>query len=831
MTTDISTGWTVTATGGAVPAELAGRTVAATVPGCVHTDLLDAGLIPDPYLDENEAAVAWVGRTSWRYATTVTAPAAALRSSSEQVELVFDGLDTVCEISLNGEAIGSARNMHRSHRLGVTALLREGPNDLVVDFAAQLDAAEQASRDQVPRVHTNAHPFNAVRKMACNFGWDWGPDLVTAGIWRRVHVQRWHDARLAGLRTLVTVERAAHGTRDGATGRVEVHADVVRAPAGTAAGTPDSAAPLTLRAEVAGVTGTATVDGEHVTLTLTVPDVALWWPRGYGAQPLHDLLVTLDRGDEQLDRRDRRIGFRTVALDTTPDAHGTPFTIVVNDRPILVKGANWIPDDCFPSRVDRARYERSIGQGVDAGMNLLRVWGGGLYESDDFYDVCDEQGILVWQDFLFACAAYAEEPPLADEVTAEVREVVARLSGRASLALWNGNNENLWGYVDWNWGPQLDGLTWGRGYYLDVLPRMLAELDPTRPYSPGSPWSFDEGRHPNDPSHGTMHIWDVWNTTDYTAYRSYVPRFVSEFGYQGPPTWATLNRAVHDKPMAHDSPAMLSHQKAADGDGKLNRGIEPHLDVPADVEGWHWAMSVQQARAVTYGIEHFRSWQPVCMGTIVWQLNDCWPVTSWAAVDGDGRRKPLWYAVRRAYADRLLTIQPRGDGLAVAACNDTDATWEARIALRRMTFAGAERAVSSVAFTVAPRSTAVVPLAAALVAAASTTDEVLVAETGAERAFWFFAEDRDLELTAAWKTTSAEATPDGYAVHVTADTVQRDVCLLVDKVDPDAVVDDMGVTLLPGESHTFQVRSRTSLDPSRFLDPAVLRSTNQLVHH
>ena len=830
MRTPLPASWTLRATGGAAPAGLLGVTVAAVVPGCVHTDLLGAGVIPDPYLDDNEAALAWIGRSSWRYATRVDESAAA---PDERVELVFDGLDTVCSVAFDGQVLGSPRNMHRTHRFDVTSLLRGGGHELTVDFAAQLDAAEAASTEQGPRNHVNAHPYNAIRKMACNFGWDWGPDLVTAGIWRAVHVHRWHTARLGDVRTLVTV---ADGT-----GRVEVHADVVHAPSAPSApgaagphGAP-AEVPLRLRAELNGTSAdVAVLDGRAV-VVIEVPDVDLWWPRGHGDQPLHDLVVALLHvtplhGEEELDRQERRIGFRTVTLDTTPDEHGTPFTLVVNGRPILVKGANWIPDDCFPSRVDRARYGRRIADAVDAGMNLLRVWGGGIYESEDFYDLCDAQGVLVWQDFLFACAAYAEESPLADEIIAEATGAITRLGSHASLVLWNGNNENLWGHVDWHWADQLGDLTWGRGYYLDVLPRLVAELDPTRPYSPGSPWSFDESRHPNDPSHGTTHLWDVWNQLDYTAYRSSVPRFVAEFGYQGPPTWATLTRAVHDHPLTPRSPGMASHQKAEDGDAKLSRGIAPHLEIPADVEDWHWAMSVQQARAVTFGIEHFRSWQPVCSGSIVWQLNDCWPVTSWAAVDGDGRRKPLWYALRRVNADRLLTIQPRHGGLTLAVCNDTDTPWVGHAHVQRATFDGVERAVTTVPVAAPARSTTLVPLAAALLDGTDPRDELVLARLGDERALWFFGEDRRLSLVDAWKTSAAERTPDGYAVHVTADALQRDVCLLVDKVDPDAVVDDMLLTLLAGESHTFHVRSSRSVDPRRFLSPQVLRSTNQLVH-
>ena len=310
--------WVLSATGGQVPPSLVGVEVPATVPGTVHTDLLAAGLIDDPYLDTVEQEVQWIGRTAWRYATRLqVAPAAP----GERVDLVFSGLDTVCDVRLDGHVLGSPSNMHRTHRYDVTSLLAAGGNDLVVDFAGQLDAAEAMSLQQVPRVHTNDHPFNAIRKMACNFGWDWGPDLVTAGIWRDVHVERWHTARLADVRTLVTVE--------GTTGVVTVHADVVRSP-----GSPRE--PLELTAHVDGaatgpVTARTDVTNGHVVLRTEIPDVALWWPRGYGAQPLHDLRIALSTTGaepEELDHLERRIGFRTVTLDTTPDDRGVPFVAV-----------------------------------------------------------------------------------------------------------------------------------------------------------------------------------------------------------------------------------------------------------------------------------------------------------------------------------------------------------------------------------------------------------------------------------------------------------------------------------------------------------------------
>ncbi|MFG1899485.1 glycoside hydrolase family 2 protein [Micromonospora carbonacea] len=814
-------GWLLRAVAGSqVPPQVAGRSIPATVPGCVHTGLLAAGMIPDPYLDDNETALAWIGRTDWVYEATFDAPGDA----ADRVDLVCAGLDTVATLTLNGVEVGRAENMHRGHRFDVTSALRPGANTLTVRFDSPYRYAE-AHRDRLgDRPNAYPEPFHFIRKTACNFGWDWGPTLVTAGIWQDIGLHAWSTARLATVRPLVTVA-------DGV-GRVEVVVEVERAAtAGQATASGQAAdGPVTVRATVAGSAAEAVVAAGERTAALTVEvrDPALWWPRGYGDQPLHPLDVTLHAADgRELDAWSRRIGFRTVRLDTAPDAHGSAFTLVVNDVPVFARGANWIPDDAFPDRVTRQRLAHRFDQAVGANINLLRVWGGGRYESEDFYELADSLGLLVQQDFLFACAAYPEEEPFRSEVEAEAREQVTRLAAHPSLVLWTGNNENIWAWHDWGWQERLAGRTWGRGYYLDLLPRVVAELDPTRPYWPGSPWSGSEDVHPNDPARGSMHIWDVWNTDDYPKYREYVPRFVAEFGYQAPPAYATLRRAISDDPLAPDSPGMAHHQKAIDGDAKLQRGLDAHLPPPADFAEWHYFTQLNQARAIQLGVEHFRSHRPVCMGTIVWQLNDCWPVTSWAAVDGDGRRKPLWYALRRAYADRLLTVQPRDGGLALVAVNETGQPWRAPAAVTRVTADGEPRAKSAYDLDVPAYGKVELALPADLARPEEPRRELLVAEAGdAGRAFWFFAEDRDADWPAAEYDATVEQVDGGQRVRVTARTFLRDLTLFPDRLDPAAEVDEALVTLLPGESATFTVRAPRPLPAAALTARPVLRTVN-----
>ncbi|WP_454778495.1 glycoside hydrolase family 2 protein [Georgenia muralis] len=821
--TDLGGRWTCRALAGPVPAELADRLragIPGTVPGVVHLDLLAAGLIPDPYVGENEARLTWVGRTDWEYSRSFE----HVPDGHDRHELVAAGLDTVATIWLNDAEVGRTQNHHRGYRFDVAHLLRPGTNHVRVVITSALEEAERREAELGARPHSNPHPFNALRKPAYAFGWDWGPELVTAGIWRTIRLEGRSTARLSAVRPLTS-----YGA-DGA--RLDLRAEI------------DQPAPghtITVEVRGTGEAGDATsavlvsaTTGAGVGETqveLAVPGAAPWWPRSHGGQPLYPVTVTLAGPDGAVvDVWTGRVGFRTVTIDTSPDDVGNGFVIRVNGTDVYVRGANWIPDDTYLPRVDRASLATSLADAVEANMNLLRVWGGGIYESDDFYGLCDELGLLVWQDFTLACAAYSEDASLAEELEAEAREAVTRLCAHPSLALLNGGNENIWGWADWGWRAALRGATWGEGYYTRLLPDVVAELAPGVPYCEGSPYSFDRYLHPNDDVNGTMHIWDVWNRRDYTAYRDYRPRFVSEFGFQGPPAFSTLESVVRDEPRSPHGPQMLVHQKAEDGNGKLERGLGDHLPLPADYVDWHWATQLNQARAVRYGIEHFRSLAPYNTGAVMWQLNDCWPVVSWAAVDSHRIRKPLWFALREVFADRLVTVQPRDGSPAVVLHNETDEPWRAAVTVRRLRLDGATLAVAEMPAEVGPRGSATLPLPPALTVAADPTAEVLVADAATgERGLWYFAEDTCLALSADAAEVSAEPAEGGYVVQVRARALVKDLTLLVDHADPGATVDRALVTLLPGESAELRVRSSARLDPAALTMRPVLRTANDLV--
>lgn len=812
----IDTGWLLSPVHGPVPKDLAGVTVPATVPGTVHTDLLAAGLIPDPYLDSNEAVLGWIGLTDWQYSTQFD----WTPDGADRVELAFAGLDTISTIILNGAEVGSTRNMHRSYRFDVTSLLVEGPNRLVVTFSSPVRYADAASLSLGYRPHTNHHPYNAIRKMACSFGWDWGIDTSTSGIWRPVTLESYAVARLASVRPIATPATTGSG------GRVDVHVEVARS----------ATSPLVVSASIAGVDTSIELAGGETSgvLTLELADVELWWPTGHGEQPLYDVTVIVTDAaapisSPPLDQVTKRVGFRTVELDMTPDDRGTPFRIRVNGRAIFIKGANWIPDDAFPHRVDRDRYARRLDQAQFAGMNLIRVWGGGIYESEDFFDLCDERGLLTWQDFLLACAAYAEEEPLYSEFEAEARQAVARIGTHPSLVIFNGNNENVWGYTEWNWPLRLEGKSWGARYYYDLFPSIVAELAPHVPYTPGSPFSPNDPAAPNDPDNGTMHIWDLWNQKDYPHYRDYTPRFVAEFGWQGPPTWATLTSSITDEPLTPESPGMLVHQKASDGNAKLTDGLVRHFPLPNNMEDWHWAMSLNQAVAVRTAVEYFRSLTPHCMGSIVWQLNDCWPVTSWAAVDGYGREKPLLHALRHAHADRLITIQPVGDELDVVLVNDTDVEWSADLSLARGDFDGRRLASDESTQVVPARGAIRVNIPNPVSAPGNADSELIRATFDGEHGDWFFADYRDSALTNPQLSFALEPTSTGYTLTIESQALVRDLTVLVDKVAPDAHIDTALITLLPNESATFTITTSDEITEEALTRPTVVRSANQLI--
>ncbi|MCA0294250.1 MAG: glycoside hydrolase family 2 protein [Actinobacteria bacterium] len=790
------------------PAVAAG--VPASVPGCVHTDLMAAGLLADPYLGAAEADQVWVGRQTWVYRCTFDLPGDAAELTAAHCDLVCEGLDTVAAVSCNDVLLGRTANMHRRYTFAAREALRAGGNVVEVRFGPALEHAAAMQELVGARHHVEADPYNLIRKMACNFGWDWGPRLVTCGIWKPISLVSWDAVRIAEVTVLATVDPAgADPASHRWAGRlaVAVRLDGDVAGARVRVGVADAE----LEAEVAAEPG-------WTRLELEAASVRPWWPHPLGKPVRYDVAISVLTPAGEADRRDVRTGFRSTALDTTPDADGagSTFGLRINGVPVFVRGANWIPDDCFVTRVTPERYRERIRQARDANIDLLRVWGGGIYETDEFYAACDELGMLVWQDFCLACSPYPEEEPFWSELEAEARDNVTRLSPHPSLVVWNGNNEATWGHEEWGWQDLVGGdLSWGGGYYDELFPRIMAELDPSRPYWAGSPSSGVPGVPANSPDHGCMHIWDVWNDRDYTGYDDYSPRFVSEFGYQGPATWTTWARTLAPDQLAAGSAHLALRQRAANGDAKLNGGLAGHLPVPgrgfAEFDDWLFTTQLQQARAIRYGIERWRSLRGHCRGSIVWQLNDCWPSISWSALDSGtdaagrpvARRKPLWYAIRSAYDDHLVTIRTEGDPPRAVLVNDADAAWAAVGQVELRDLSGHQLWTVPVEAEVPPRSTVSVPLPALPSEVAGTA--LVATLRGAERCVRLLAEDVAAGLPQPRLRASVSTTGNGAEVTLTASTFVRSLCLFADRVAEGAQVDTMLVDLFPGERHTFVV--------------------------
>ena len=805
--------------------------IPAMVPGCIHTDLMAAGLLDDPYVGDNELKQFWVGRSDWTYTCRFDVLADVL--DAPRMELACDGLDTIATVMINRGVSYRADNMHRRWRFDAKQYLTAGANEIRIGFAAPLVHVERMARlrGELPHVGNGAnepHPHNEIRKMACNFGWDWGPDVPTVGVWRPIRLDAF-TTRIAGVRPLVMKATADEAV-------VRVHVDVDG----------DAEATATLTAPD-GATFEPTRDGDAFVFTVANPQ--RWWPVGHGEQPLYELSVKAGADDWT-----HKIGLRTTRLlvdadaepvgAPVPDAKGERMTLYVNEVPVYAKGANWIPDDCFPHRVTPQRYRDRITKARDANMNLLRVWGGGLYESDDFYDICDELGVMVWQDFTLACAAYHEEEPVWSSVEAEARDNISRLSRHPSLVIWNGCNENFMGVWDWSddWRRlRKDHMTtWGLGYYLSLFPKLMKELDPSRPYWPGSPYSGSFERPANLNEFGNRHIWDVWHGPgQYRNYLAHYPRMSTEFGFHGPPTWPTLERSIPEDQRYWNSPLMRLHNKnggpGRDGQEQSTTRMADDFEPPLgkdQFDDWLYLSQVMQARALEMGVTWFRALHPWNSGAVYWQFNDCYPVASWSALDGDGRKKPLWYATRRFLAPRLVTIKPRRtvgkDGvigkLAVYLHNDHGETWAGTYVVRQMAFDGRKFARHEQVVSIEPRGSSRFEIPDAM----HDADSFLVAELdGGERGYWWFRPDKEIAYPAADFDAEIAETPDGLSLTIQAKTLLRDLCVFPDRLDPAAEASDQCVTLLPGESATIDIRTTSQLSLAALTAAPALNVANR----
>lgn len=799
----------------------------ATVPGVVHTDLLQNKIIEDPFFRLNERGLQWIDKEDWVYETCFTLAADMMRK--ENMELVFEGLDTYADVYLNDECILKANNMFRRWSIPVRQYIREENNILKVYFHSpvKIDVPKwdalpyqyPASNDQ----SENGGLFNKkisifARKAGYHYGWDWGPRLVTSGIWRPVYIRAWSDLRIND----VFIEQKEVGAgRAVIAGHVELDADKDM-----------DGVLVTITDEATGrVLGEWQADLKRGTNRVTVDFVLhkpkLWWSNGLGEPFLYRFRTDIIAGGELLDSKTERVGIRSLKVVHQPDKDGHTFYIELNGRPVFAKGANYIPSDNFLPRVTPENYKRTILDAAGVNMNMLRVWGGGIYENDVFYDLCDEHGIMIWQDFMFACSMYPAEGALLDNIHQEAVDNVKRLRNHACIALWCGNNECQDAWLGWGWKREIERQNkeyadkiWAqyRQQYHVTLPGVVKEYAPGTFYWPSSPFAF-EGEM-SGTTDGDRHYWSVWHgkapISDYDSEKS---RFFSEYGFQSFPEFESVKRyAPYPEDWDIRSEVMMSHQRGGDhANGLIETYLLNEYKKPRDFRAFLYMNHVLQGDAIKTAIESHRRQMPYNMGTLFWQHNDCWPVASWASRDYYGRWKAQHYYVRKAYDDILISPVVEGDDLKVYAVSDRLENTSGRLQLQVCQFDGTVVHHWGKSVGISGNDSRVcfsAPLAKLLEGANRGTVYVRVDYTDKSGRVYHnnycLGKQKDMDYPKVDLQTEVRSIEGGYEVMVSADKFARAVCLSV--ADNESVYSDNYFDVQPKSSVQVQVRTRLSAE-------------------
>ena len=645
----------------------------AKVPGTIHQDLLNHNRIPNPFYGMNEEAVQWVENEDWMYRTSFVVTEEQLNRDAAVLEL--DGLDTYADVFLNGALILRSDNMFVGHKVPVKSVLRKGENRLLIRFRS-------AVKEALPQWETNGFDYPAdndhsskrvsiyTRKAPYSYGWDWGIRLATCGIWRPVRLVFSDVARIEDYYVRQASVSASKADVDN---RLEI--------------TNVTSQPVSALLKVAyhySANDTKEVQkqielrpGENtVSLPVMIDNPHLWMPNGWGEPSLYKFTASVSVDGVEVVSQERQVGLRSIRVVMEDDEHGKSFYFEVNGHPMFAKGANFIPDDALLPNVTPERYKRILEDVKAANMNMLRVWGGGIYEDDKFYDEADRNGILIWQDFLFACTTYPHDPLFLKRVEAEAEYNIKRLRGHASLAMWCGNNEIYEGVRYWGWKNKYTAEAFAemnRGYdvlFRQLLPDMVKRFDSDRFYMHGSPYEANWGR-PESWKIADSHNWGTWyGRKPFESFDSEIPRFMSEYGFQAFPEMKTIRTFAEEKDFELESPVMNAHQKATIGNALIKQTMGLYYKVPAKFEDLVYVGLVLQGHGMRHGIEAHRRNRPYCMGSLFWQLNDSWPVVSWSSIDYYGNWKAMQYQSQRAFAPVLINAIKEGDDLCVYLISD-----------------------------------------------------------------------------------------------------------------------------------------------------------------
>ena len=805
---------------------------AAQVPGVVQTDLLANHLIEEPFARDNETRLQWIGESDWEYQTTFAIDAAAL--ARQHIDLVFDGLDTFADVYLNEHLIAQTDNMFRRYRIPAKQLLQSGTNTLRIVFHSPITKMLPYVKSLpyvLPAISTqnggneeNIATAPYTRKAPYNYGWDWGPRFVTEGIWRAVRIESWDTLRVENFH----IQQESIG-KDLAKLSAEVEIEA------------STAGSVTIGLSHNELTGKPVDDGKttvqidaginHISIPLRIASPKLWYPIGYGPQDRYHFATEVRTGKTVVAHAELTTGLRSVELRRETDQWGKSFEFVVNGIVVYAKGANVIPFDSFPTRTSRATYRQILESARDAHMNMLREWGGGIYESDDFYNICDELGLLVWQEFTFGGDQVPGDVAWQENVREEAMQQVKRLREHPSIVVWCGNNEVETGWL--HWGDR-QGFRDSEPYsvsqrvwqdymvmFADILKSVVTEYGNHVPYKPSSPSAnFEEP--PDSDHYGDVHSWVVWHAlAPPSEYLRTQPRFVSEYGFQSFPEMQTIRAFARPEDLDIRSTVMQSHQKNHGGNERILTYMLREYREPKDFASFVYLSQVQQAEVIKVGAEHFRRSKPRTMGTLYWQLNDCWPVASWASIDYYGRWKALQFYTRRFYDDALVSPYEHDGKVDVYVVSDKLQALTGRIHARLMDFSGNVLWEEKQEVQIPAASSAIYSTLEEkdLFADSAKTDrrkdflifDLEVAGKNVSRNSVFFDVTHNLELPVSPKIESRlTKTGDGFSLTVKASVLARDVQISFG--DLDAQVADNYFDLLPGEEVTVAVKSGAALE-------------------
>jgi len=824
----LDSGWQFRAVGNVDRAEMKDWHPA-QVPGVVQTDLLRDGLIPDPFARDNEFHLQWIGLTNWEYQTSFQVDAATL--THEHVDLVFQGLDTFADVYLNDQSILHADNMFRSWRVPVKAQLKLGANTLRIVFYSAVEkmlpyvtslpyvlpaisTQNGGNEDNIPTA-----PYT--RKAPYQYGWDWGPRFVTEGIWQPIALETWDGLRVESFHI-----HQIRITGDDASLNAELEIEAAR---------PTTVSVVYAHDALPGLKtndGTRTFQLDAGTNELSFPihiaKPQLWYPLGYGGQPRYHFSATIRQGKDIVARSEVKTGLRSVELRRVPDQWGKSFEFVINGIAVFAKGADVIPFDSFPPRVTPDVHRKILESARDAHMNMVREWGGGYYESDDFFDICDELGIMVWQEFAFGGDMVPGDVAWQENVRQEAIDQIKRLRDHPSIVIWCGNNEVETGWHHWgerqtfkeSVSPEIREKVW-QDYmvlFADILKSAVTEYTDPVPYWPSSPSAnFEEV--PDNQHNGDMHYWQVWHAqAPAEDYLKQDPRFMTEFGFQSFPEMRTIRSFAQPSDFDIRSVVMQAHQKNKGGNERILTYMLREYREPKDFASYVYLSQVQQAEIIKIGAEHLRRDRPRTMGSLYWQLNDCWPVASWASIDYFGRWKALQYYARRFYDDVLISPYLENGKVQVYVVSDKLEPLTGKIHIRLLDFSGNTALEQTQEVQIPPQSSQLdLSLDQATLAAKADPHRsflVFDLEVGGKtvsRNLVFFGHMHDLDLPVAPKIeANLSQTADGYVLTLRSSVLARNVYFSF--ADLDVQAGDNYFDLLPGEPVTVTLKSASTLD-------------------